>query len=62
MRWMVRPADGIDLDSYSAEYDMGGFDEFVVKDFMDEVEFIHRPRVGNELKMVRWLPGVRQDE
>ena len=49
-------ADGIDLAAYSAEYDLGGFDDFVVKDFMDEVEFTHRPNVGNELKLVRYLP------
>ena len=53
-------ADGIDLAGYSAEYDMGGFDDFVVKDFMDEVEFVHRPRVGTELKLVRYLPGVQE--
>lgn len=49
-------ADEIDMTELAREYDMGGFDEFVVKKFMDEVEFTHRPRTGNELRMVKWLP------
>ena len=45
--------------SHEREYDLGGFDEFVVKTFMDEVEFTHRSKVGNELRMVRALPKRR---
>ena len=52
-------ADEIDFNDVAKEYDLGGFDEFVVKTFMDEVEFTHRASVGNELRMVRRLPVGR---
>jgi anti-sigma regulatory factor (Ser/Thr protein kinase) len=53
-------ADDIDWEDYEREYDLGGFDEFVVKTFMDEVEFTHRSKVGNELRLVRALPAARR--
>lgn len=44
-----------DIDSYLAERAAGGLGVYIIKRFMDEVEYRHRPDVGNELRMRKYL-------
>lgn len=43
-----------DLESYHAERSAGGLGVFIIKRFMDEVEYVHRPETGNELRMRKY--------
>jgi serine/threonine-protein kinase RsbW len=45
----------LDLDTYLAERQPGGLGVYIIKRFMDEVEYRHRPEVGNELRMRKYL-------
>ena len=45
----------LDLDAYLAERQPGGLGVYIIKRFMDEVEYRHRPEVGNELRMRKYL-------
>jgi serine/threonine-protein kinase RsbW len=45
----------IDLDAYLAERQPGGLGVYIIKRFMDEVEYRHRPETGNELRMRKYL-------
>ena len=44
-----------DLESYLAARQQGGLGVYIIKRFMDEVEYRHRPDVGNELRMRKYL-------
>ncbi len=44
-----------DLESYHAARAAGGLGVLIIKRFMDEVEYRHRPETGNELRMRKYL-------
>lgn len=44
-----------DLQEHLAELRTGGLGVYIIKSFMDEVEYRHRPATGNELRMVKYL-------
>jgi serine/threonine-protein kinase RsbW len=46
---------GCDLETYFAAPQPGGLGVTIMRRFMDEVEFRHRPEVGNELRMRKRL-------
>jgi anti-sigma regulatory factor (Ser/Thr protein kinase) len=49
-----------DIDSYLAGHKPGGLGVYIIKRFMDEVEYRHRPEVGNELRMRKYLVAARE--
>lgn len=45
-----------DVDTYHAQPRApGGLGVYIIKRFMDEVEYRHRPEIGNELRMRKYL-------
>jgi serine/threonine-protein kinase RsbW len=44
-----------DIDSYLAARQAGGLGVYIIRRFMDEVEYRHRPDRGNELCMRKYL-------
>lgn len=44
-----------DLETYHAGRGPGGLGVYIIKRFMDEVEYRHGPETGNELKMRKYL-------
>ncbi len=46
-----------DLEAYLAERQPGGLGVYIIRRFMDEVEYRHRPDCGNELRMRKYLAG-----
>jgi anti-sigma regulatory factor (Ser/Thr protein kinase) len=44
-----------DLEAYLAGRAAGGLGVYIIKRFMDEVEYRHRPETGNELRMRKYL-------
>jgi serine/threonine-protein kinase RsbW len=46
----------LDLDTYHQERgQQGGLGVYIIKRFMDEVEYRHLPETGNELRMRKYL-------
>ena len=45
----------LDLDSYHQRGQTGGLGVYIIKRFMDEVEYRHLPETGNELRMRKYL-------
>lgn len=45
------------LEDHLASFDPGGLGIFIIKSFMDEAVYRHRPGVGNELTMVKRVPS-----
>ncbi len=43
------------LDEYLASMPIGGLGVYVIKEFMDEVDYTHKPGVGNILVMTKYL-------
>jgi anti-sigma regulatory factor (Ser/Thr protein kinase) len=48
-----------DLESYLATRQAGGLGVYIIRRFMDEVEYRHEPERGNELRMRKYLAGAR---
>lgn len=44
----------IDMSAHFQEYRTHGLGLQMIKSFMDEVDYVHRPGLGNELKMVKY--------
>lgn len=44
-----------DLDAWRESSGAGGLGVYIIKRFMDEVEYRHRPETGNELRMRKYL-------
>ena len=44
-----------DIESYLSGREVGGLGVYIIKRFMDEVHYCHRPEVGNELRMRKYL-------
>ena len=49
------------LDEYLATMPIGGLGIYVIKEFMDEVEYTHKPGVGNILVMTKYLKKKNSD-
>ncbi len=49
------------LDEYLASMKIGGLGIYVIKEFMDEAEYTHKPGVGNILVMVKYLKKKNSD-
>lgn len=45
----------IDMGTHFQEYRTHGLGLQMIRTFMDEVEYVHRPGKGNELKMVKYV-------
>ncbi len=54
-RFDVKSHQPADLDKYLAGMSMGGLGVYVIKTFMDEVDWTHKPGVGNILVMTKYL-------
>ena len=45
----------INIDDYLSRMKVGGLGIYVIKTFMDEVRYVHKRGMGNELRMVKYL-------
>lgn len=45
----------INLEEYLTRLEIGSLGIYIIKTFMDEVSYSHKPGIGNELRLVKYL-------